>query len=50
MSGFKKATKKEAKLRCAVFGPSGSGKTFSSLRIATGLGGSIAVIDTARGS
>lgn len=48
--GFKRATKKAAKLRLAVFGPSGSGKTFSSLRIATGIGGSIAVIDTERGS
>ena len=46
MAGFKKATKAAAKLRAAVFGPSGSGKTFSSLRIATGLGGPIAVIDT----
>jgi hypothetical protein len=50
--GFKKATKAAAKLRAAVFGPSGAGKTFTSLRIATGLaaGGSIAVIDTERGS
>jgi len=50
--GFKKATKAAAKLRAAVFGPSGAGKTFTSLRIATGLaaGGTIAVIDTERGS
>jgi len=47
---FQKATKSKAKLRAAIFGPSGSGKTFSSLRIATGLGGRIAVIDTERGS
>ena len=33
-----------------VIGPSGSGKTFSALRIATGLGGRIAVIDTATSS
>jgi hypothetical protein len=46
MSGFKRATKAAAKLRAAVFGPSGAGKTFTSLRIAKGLGGSIAVIDT----
>lgn len=47
---FTKATKEQAKLRLALFGPSGSGKTFSSLRIASGLSGSIAVIDTERGS
>lgn len=47
---FRKATKEQAKLRLAIFGPSGAGKTFTSLRIATGLGGSIAVIDTERGS
>lgn len=46
MGSFKKATKKEAKLRLALFGVSGSGKTYSALRIAKGLGGSIAVIDT----
>jgi hypothetical protein len=50
MTVFKKATKSQAKLRAAIFGPSGAGKTFSSLRIATGLGGRIAVIDTERGS
>lgn len=47
---FVKATKRKAKLRLAVYGPSGSGKTFTSLRIATGMGGNIAVIDTERGS
>ena len=47
---FTKATKEQAKLRLAVFGPSGSGKTFTSLRVATGLSGKIAVIDTERGS
>ena len=46
MSNFKKATKKQAKLRLALFGVSGSGKTYSALRFAKGLGGSIAVIDT----
>ncbi len=50
MSGFKKATKKQAKLRLAVFGPSGSGKTFSALRIAKGMNGKTAVIDSERGS
>ena len=47
---FEKATKRKTKLRAAVFGPSGAGKTFSCLRIATGIGGKIAVIDTERGS
>ena len=47
---FAKATKEQAKLRLAIFGPSGSGKTFTSLRLATGIGGKIAFIDTERGS
>jgi hypothetical protein len=47
---FKKATKKQAKLRMALYALSGGGKTYSSLSIATGLGGTIAVIDTERGS
>ena len=50
MSRFQKATKAQSKLRMAVFGPSGAGKTFSSLSIAKGLGGSVAVIDTEHGS
>lgn len=45
---FVKATKEQAKLRLALFGPSGSGKTFTSLRIATGLGGPIALVDSER--
>lgn len=47
---FQRATKAKSKLRCALFGPSGSGKTFSALRIAQGLGGTIALIDTESGS
>lgn len=47
---IKKATKAQAKLRLAAFGPSGAGKTMTALRIATGLGGRIGVIDTERGS
>lgn len=50
MSKFKKAEKKKAKLRLGITGPSGSGKTYSSLRLAKGLGGKIAVIDTEKGS
>jgi hypothetical protein len=47
---FTKATRKKSKLRLAVGGPSGSGKTTAALRIAKGLGGRTAVIDTERGS
>lgn len=47
---FQRATKSRATLRAALFGPSGAGKTFTALRIATGLGGPVAVIDTERGS
>lgn len=47
---FRKATKKQARLRLALIGPSGSGKTYTALTIATHLGGRIAVIDTERGS
>jgi hypothetical protein len=50
LNPFKKAVKRESKLRLSVSGPSGSGKTYTSLAIATGLGGKIAVIDTERGS
>ena len=49
---FKKATRKQAKIKLAVTGASGSGKTFSALRLATGLadGRKVAVIDTENGS
>jgi hypothetical protein len=47
---FKKAVKSKCKARCAIYGPSGGGKTFSALRIAKGMGGKIAVIDSERGS
>lgn len=43
---FKKAERKQAKLRLAITGPAGSGKTFSALLIAAGMGKRIAVIDT----
>ena len=48
-SGFKKATRKQAKLRAVYAGPSGAGKTFSALAITRGLvgpSGRIAVVDT----
>ena len=51
---FKKAERKQSKLRLAICGCSGSGKSYSSLLIAKGLcskdGGKIAVIDTENGS
>lgn len=50
MVAFQKASKKKQKLRLAVYGPSGAGKTFSALRIAKGIGGRVAVIDTEHGS
>lgn len=46
MMAFTKATKAKAKLRMAITGPSGAGKTMTALRIASGLGGKIAVIDS----
>lgn len=50
MSKFKKAEKKKSKLRLGITGPSGSGKTYSALRLAKGLGGRTAFIDTEKGS
>lgn len=49
---FRKAERKQAKLRLALCGPSGSGKTYSSLLVAQGLapGGKVALIDSERGS
>jgi hypothetical protein len=60
MSGFRKATREQAKLRLAFIGPAGSGKTYSMLRVATELArlmretgrgaGRIGLIDTECGS
>lgn len=50
MSAFKRAQRKSAKLRAAICGTAGSGKTYSALLLAAGLGDTIAVIDTERGS
>lgn len=47
---FKKAERKQAKLRLGLVGPAGSGKTYSALEVAQGIGSKIAVIDTERGS
>lgn len=46
MSMFKRAERRQLKLKLALTGVAGSGKTFSSLLIASGLGNKIAVIDT----
>jgi len=47
---FQKAVRENLKIKIAITGPSGSGKTYSSLRLAKGLGGKIAVIDTENNS
>lgn len=47
---IRKATRRKAKLRLALFGPSGSGKTMSAIKLAAGIGGKIGVIDTENGS
>ena len=47
---FRKAERRQSKLRIALSGPSGSGKTYSAILIAKGLGGPIAMIDTENGS
>lgn len=47
---FKKAERKSVKLRIAITGSSGAGKTYSALRLAKGIGGKVAVIDSENGS
>jgi hypothetical protein len=49
---FKKATRKQSKLRLCLTGPSGAGKSFSALQIARGLSpkGKIAMLDSENGS
>ena len=49
---FKKAERKQSRLRLCISGPSGAGKTEGALTIATSLkgAGKIAVIDTENGS
>jgi len=43
---FRPADRSTAPLRLAIVGPSGSGKTWTSLAIASGLGGAIGLIDS----
>ena len=50
MSQFKRAQRKQAKLKLAITGPTGSGKTYSALRLFKGFGGKTALIDTENGS
>lgn len=52
MPSFKRAERKQTRLRLALCGPSGSGKTYTALRFAHALanGGRIAVLDTEHGS
>lgn len=45
-----KAVRQGQKARVALAGPSGSGKTWTALTLAQGLGGSVLVIDSERGS
>src|SRR5579872_4150832 len=47
---FRKALKADAKLRLAISGPGGSGKTYTLLKLASELGGRIAVVDSEHGS
>lgn len=50
MSQFTKAQRAKAKLRLALVGPAGSGKTHSSLLVAGGIGGRIALVDSENAS
>lgn len=43
---FKRAKRSGIPIKIALIGPSGSGKTFTALTLATGIGGSIGVLDT----
>ncbi|MCP4898868.1 MAG: AAA family ATPase [bacterium] len=47
---IRKAERKKSRLRLGICGPAGSGKTKSALRIASGLGGKILLVDTENGS
>ena len=47
---FRRAIKRDAKVRLAITGPSGSGKAYTLLKVASELGGPVALVDTERGS
>jgi hypothetical protein len=47
---FKRATKKNSKLRLGLIGPAGSGKTYTALTVAKHLGGRVALVDSENGS
>lgn len=47
---FKRANKRQARLRMAITGPTGAGKTYTALEVGKHLGTKIALIDTERGS
>lgn len=47
---FTRAVRTATKIKMAILGPSGSGKTYSALKIASGLGQKIALLDTEAGS
>jgi len=49
VSDWEDAVRERVLLRMALVGANGSGKTLAALRIATGLGGTIGVIDTEKG-
>lgn len=46
---FQKAKREQVKVKVALIGPSGSGKTYTALRLASGIGGKIALLDTEAG-
>jgi hypothetical protein len=47
---FKRAQRKNTPMKLAIYGVSGSGKTMGALKIASGMGKKIALIDTENGS
>ncbi len=47
---FRRATRRQAKLRLGICGPAGAGKTYSALEVAFGIGGRVVLIDTESGS
>lgn len=49
-TGFRRAERKRVWLKLGITGPTGSGKTYSALKVAFGMGGKVAVIDTENGS